>query len=304
MENRLLYLLGRHFYQNLLYRNFLSVERSLSHAMILCISLVMIYSWYVVIGMCMLGNFCMWIWSFICKMILCIRNFWTCCYNGAHWTIIFFYDKSLFSDLFFAYGMIFHLSREVLYMEYLHMGTEIFTCALIKKKIKFSSHIRKFRMEQLQSHVWLTASSYMVKYLRISSYIRHILGSPSSYMTLQLLHSEFPYIWGKFFFFIISVSTDPFLLWYYLMIRSMWQWSRTWRMISNTCGMMVILDLSLPRPSWEMLTPSMEIEPPAASIILISYTSQAFVHVWSNAPCFSHKKRIVFLTQKKHFQTF
>jgi hypothetical protein len=27
-------------------------------------------------------------------------------------------------------------------------------------------------MEQLQSHIWLTASSYMVKYLRISSYIR------------------------------------------------------------------------------------------------------------------------------------
>ncbi len=25
----------------------------------------------------------------------------------------------------------------------------------------------------------------------------HILGSPSSYMTLQLLHSEFPHIWGK-----------------------------------------------------------------------------------------------------------
>ncbi len=43
---------------------------------------------------------------------------------------------------------------------------------LIKKKIKFSSYIRKFRMKQLQSHIWLTASSYMGKYLRISSYIR------------------------------------------------------------------------------------------------------------------------------------
>ncbi len=31
---------------------------------------------------------------------------------------------------------------------------------------------RKFRIEQLQSHIWLTASSYMGKYLRISSYIR------------------------------------------------------------------------------------------------------------------------------------
>jgi hypothetical protein len=36
----------------------------------------------------------------------------------------------------------------------------------------------------------------MGKYFRIP----HKLGSPSSYMTLQLLHSEFPYIWGKFYF--------------------------------------------------------------------------------------------------------
>ncbi len=43
---------------------------------------------------------------------------------------------------------------------------------LIKKKIKFSSYIRKFWMEQLQIHIWLTASSYMRKYLRISSSIR------------------------------------------------------------------------------------------------------------------------------------
>ncbi len=77
------------------------------------------------------GNLCIWIWSFICEMILCIRNFWTCCYNGAHCTIIFFYDKSLFSDLSFACGMIFHLSREVLYMEYLHVWTEIFTSVIL-----------------------------------------------------------------------------------------------------------------------------------------------------------------------------
>ncbi len=43
---------------------------------------------------------------------------------------------------------------------------------LIKKKIKFSSYLRKFRMEHLQSRIWRKAySSYMVKYLRISSYI-------------------------------------------------------------------------------------------------------------------------------------
>jgi hypothetical protein len=51
-----------------------------------------------------------------------------------------------------------------------------FNYTLIKKKTKLSSYIRKFRMEQLH-----TAQSYMtnglliycmVKYLRISSYIR------------------------------------------------------------------------------------------------------------------------------------
>ncbi len=41
-----------------------------------------------------------------------------------------------------------------------------------KKKIKFSSYIRKFRVEQLQSHICLTASSYMGKYLHVSSYMR------------------------------------------------------------------------------------------------------------------------------------
>ncbi len=77
-------------------------------------------------------------------------------------------------------------------------GISAVHAALIKKKIKFSSYIREFRMEQLLSHIWLMAFSYMGKYLRISSY--SILGSPSSYMTLQLLHSEMPYIWGKFDF--------------------------------------------------------------------------------------------------------
>jgi hypothetical protein len=35
--------------------------------------------------------------------------------------------------------------------------------SLIKKKIKFSSYIGKFGVEQLQSHIWLTASSYIRK---------------------------------------------------------------------------------------------------------------------------------------------
>ncbi len=33
--------------------------------------------------------------------------------------------------------------------------------ALIKKKIKISSYVRKSRRERLQSHIWLTASSYI-----------------------------------------------------------------------------------------------------------------------------------------------
>ncbi len=56
-------------------------------------------------------------------------------------------------------------------------------------------------MEQLQSHIWLTVSSYMGKYLRNSSYIRKPF--LVRYMTLQLLHSEFPYLWGKYDFLLI-----------------------------------------------------------------------------------------------------
>ncbi len=67
---------------------------------------------------------------------------------------------------------------------------------LIKKNRKFSSYIRKFRMEQLPSHICLTASSYMTKYLRISSYIR----KPFLIYDFTTAPYEFPYIWGKFYF--------------------------------------------------------------------------------------------------------
>ncbi len=62
---------------------------------------------------------------------------------------------------------------------------------LIKKKIKFSSYIMKFKMEQLKSHIWLTTSAYIVKSLRISSYMRR---------PFLIYDSEFPHIWGKFYF--------------------------------------------------------------------------------------------------------
>ncbi len=56
-------------------------------------------------------------------------------------------------------------------------------------------------MEQLKSHLWITASSYMAKYLRIFF----------SYMTLQLFHSEFPYIWGKFYFLFYQCTVHTVL---------------------------------------------------------------------------------------------
>ncbi len=53
----------------------------------------------------------------------------------------------------------------------------------------------KFRKDRVQSHMWLTASSYMVKYLLISLYIR------KPFLTL-----EFPNIYEKnILFFFISV---------------------------------------------------------------------------------------------------
>jgi hypothetical protein len=44
---------------------------------------------------------------------------------------------------------------------------------LIKKKRKFSSY-KEIQSDRVQSHVWLTASPFMAKYLRISSYIRQL----------------------------------------------------------------------------------------------------------------------------------
>ncbi len=51
-------------------------------------------------------------------------------------------------------------------------------------------------MEQLQSHIWLMASSYMVKYLGISSY-----GKP--FLIYEFTTARFwisLYIWGQFYF--------------------------------------------------------------------------------------------------------
>ncbi len=69
-----------------------------------------------------------------------------------------------------------------------------FAYALIRKKMIFSSYIRKFRMKQLQSHIWLTASSYMGNICAFP----HILGSPTS---ISLYFEE-----NLIFFFISALS--------------------------------------------------------------------------------------------------
>jgi hypothetical protein len=66
---------------------------------------------------------------------------------------------------------------------------------LIKMKIKLSSYIRKFRVEQLQSYTYMR-KGFLILYMR--KYYANI----SPYMTLQLLHSEYE---ENFLFFFICV---------------------------------------------------------------------------------------------------
>ncbi len=68
---------------------------------------------------------------------------------------------------------------------------------LIKKEIKLSSYIRKFRRIGCKV-IWLTASSYMVKYLRISSNSR----KPSSIWFCIQSHLKFLIDEENFGFFI------------------------------------------------------------------------------------------------------
>jgi hypothetical protein len=81
---------------------------------------------------------------------------------------------------------------------------------LIKKKIKFSSYIRKFRVEQLQSHTYMRKGfliyEEMLKYFPIyeeAVRVSHIC------KTLQLLLSEFPYIRDKFDFLFYQCILQP-----------------------------------------------------------------------------------------------
>ncbi len=70
-------------------------------------------------------------------------------------------------------------------------------------KMEFSSHIRNIRRDRVQSHIWLTASSIMTKYLRTSSYIRkpfliYDFAPDPFWISLYCM-------WGKIFFYFLSV---------------------------------------------------------------------------------------------------
>ncbi len=73
------------------------------------------------------------------------------------------------------------------------------TACTDKKKTKFSSYLSKSRKERLQSHIQLTASSYMTKYLRIPSYIRKPF-LIYDFATAPILISL--YVWKIFFSFL------------------------------------------------------------------------------------------------------
>ncbi len=60
---------------------------------------------------------------------------------------------------------------------------------LIYKEIQNGAVAKSYMTNGLLIHVWGNICAFP-----------QILGRTSSYMTLQLLHSEFPYLWGKFYF--------------------------------------------------------------------------------------------------------
>ncbi len=89
--------------------------------------------------------------------------------------------------------------------------------AMIQNLIKFSSYIRKFRRERLQSHIWLTASTNM-KYLRISSYIGKL------FLIYDFATATF---WISLYKRKIQFSFLPFFpSWFYLYL---WEWDGSLR---------------------------------------------------------------------------
>ncbi len=94
-------------------------------------------------------------------------------------------------------------SPSLWYVNYVWMHSTSSPKYTDKKENKIFPYIRKSRRERLQSHIWLTVSSFMTKYLRISSW-----------MTLQPLPSEFPYIlYETKFYFIFYQCRHEYLRW-------------------------------------------------------------------------------------------
>ncbi len=75
------------------------------------------------------------------------------------------------------------------------LSERVFTRPTYRKIIQFQG---EFGSEIGPPHIWLNISAFP-----------HILESPSSYMTLQLLHSDFPYIWGKLDFLFYQYGKIP-----------------------------------------------------------------------------------------------
>ncbi len=78
--------------------------------------------------------------------------------------------------------------------------TALFQLTLIKKNRKIFSYIRKFSGAIAYMRKGFLMYEEMRKYLTIyEEGVSHIV-------TLQLIHSEFPYVLGKFYFLFISVN--------------------------------------------------------------------------------------------------
>ncbi len=66
-----------------------------------------------------------------------------------------------------------------------------------KKENKIFLIYKESQGDRLQTHIWLMASSYMVKY---------VLGSPSSYMTLQPIPSYFAFFFISAFAYLANYT--------------------------------------------------------------------------------------------------
>ncbi len=109
----------------------------------------------------------------------------------SHWSIPLSRRNSLQSSHLFVVcwaGTIDYTSNNMLYMYSLHWY-KIIKKFLIYKEIQKGAVAKSYMTKGIFIYVWLNICAFP-----------HILGSPSSYMTWQLLPSEFPYIWGKFSF--------------------------------------------------------------------------------------------------------